>query len=128
MLGIAEITREHEFENITKCLKAGFSRIAAVSTGRRMLEYIAADVQGALGPVAAAKVRFYTPDEFIDELEKLARESERPPAPQPMAAQETVDGIVVERIFPKQTLEEQKATQKVIHEIVQKNIKPLAGR
>ena len=118
-----ESTREHEFQNVTKCLAAGFSRIAVVSTGRKMLENIAADVQGALGPEAAGKVGYYTPDEFIDELSKLAAISEQPPAPQPMAATDRRGGWDIERIFPKQTLEEQKATQKGIHQVFQNALK-----
>jgi hypothetical protein len=112
----------HEFENVQKCLKAGFSRVAAVSSGRRFLEALAAAVQGALGPEEAAKVGYYTPDEFLDELRKLAAASEQPPASQPMAAQDERHGIKVERNFPKQTPAEQKATQQGIHEVVTRAI------
>ena len=124
-----ESTRDHEFQNVTKCLAAGFSRIAVVATGRKFLEDIAADVQGALGPEAAAKVGYYTPDEFIDELRKLAAASEQPPAPQPMAATDKRGGIVIERIFPKQTQEEQKSTQRGIHRVVYNALKsPLPAK
>lgn len=118
-----ESSREHEFQNVTKCLAAGLSRIAVVSTGRKMLEYIAADVQGALGPEAAAKVGYYTPDEFIDELRKLAAESEQPPASQPMATTDKRHGLEIERIFPKQMPGEQKTTQKAIHQLIHKVLK-----
>ena len=110
----------HEFENVQKCLQAGFTRVAAVSTGRKFLDAWAAAVLGALGPEAAAKVGYYTPDEFIDELRKLAAASELPPAVQPMAAKDKRHGFVVERNFPKQTPTEQKATQHGIHEVVAK--------
>jgi hypothetical protein len=115
--------REHEFQNVQKCLAAGFSRIAAVSTGRRFLEYLAADVQGALGAEAAAKVGYYTPDEFIDELRKLAAASEQSPAPQPMASKAKRQGFEIERKFPNQSPQEQQATQKAIHQVVQKTMK-----
>jgi hypothetical protein len=118
-----ESSREHEFQNVTKCLAAGLSRIAVVSTGRKMLEYIAADVQGALGPDAAAKVGYYTPDEFIDELRKLATESEQAPASQPMATTDKRHGLEIERIFPKQMPGEQKATQKAIHQVIHNVLK-----
>jgi hypothetical protein len=118
-----ESTREHEFQNVTKCLAAGFSRIAVVSTGRKFLEYIAADVQGALGPEVAAKVGYYTPDEFIDELRKLASECEQPPAPEPMALKDKRHGFEIERKFPRQTLGEQKTTQKGIHQVIQNALK-----
>ncbi|HTR42518.1 MAG TPA: type IV secretion system DNA-binding domain-containing protein [Pseudomonadales bacterium] len=115
--------REHEFQNVKKCLAAGFSRIAVVATGRKFLEYIAADVQGALGSETAAKVGYYTPDEFIDELRKLAATSEQPPAPQPMAEKDKRHGFEIERVFPKQTPGEQKATQKAIHQVIQNVLK-----
>jgi hypothetical protein len=118
-----EERRNHEFENVQKCLKAGFSRIAVVSTGRKTLDEIAEDVQAGLRPEAAAKVGFYTADEFLDELRKLAAASEQPPAPQPMAAREIRHGIEIERSFPKQTSEQQKSTQKAIHQIVSKMLK-----
>jgi len=124
-----ESTRGHEFQNVTKCLAAGFSRIAVVATGRKFLEYIAADVRGALGPEAAAKVGYYTPDEFIDELRKLAAESEQAPAPQPMALKDKRHGFEIERIFPRQTPGEQKTTQKGIYQVIQNVLKnPLPAK
>jgi hypothetical protein len=118
-----ESTREHEFQNVTKCLAAGFSRIAVVSTGRKFLENVAADVRGGLGPETAAKVGYYTPDEFIDELRKLAAASEQAPASQPMALKDKRHGFEIERVFPKQTPSEQKATQKAIHQVIQNALK-----
>jgi hypothetical protein len=112
----------HEFENVQKCLQAGFSRVAAVSGGRKFLDAWAAAILGALGPEAAAKVGYYTPDEFIDELRKLAAASEQPPAAEPMAAKDKRHGFVIERNFPKQTPAEQKATQQGIHEVVTRAI------
>jgi len=112
----------HEFENIQKCLQAGFTRVAAVSGGRKFLEAWAAAVLGALGPEMAAKVGYYTPDEFLDELRKLAATSEQPPATQPMAHQDERHGIKIERKFPNQTAAEQKATQQGIHEVVTRAI------
>jgi len=110
----------HEFENVQKCLNAGFSRVAAVAAGRKFLESLAAAVRGALGPEAAAKVGYYTPDEFIDELAKLAGASEQAPEAGTMVSSDKRHGIEIERTFPKLTAEEQQATQKGIHEIVTK--------
>ena len=115
-------TVDHEFGNVKKCLEAGFSRVAVVSTGRKHLEAIAVAVQGGLGPEAAAKVSYHTPDEFLDELRKLAATSELPPAAMPLPATETIDGFEVERNFPQQSTTEQKATQQGIHEVVTKII------
>jgi hypothetical protein len=111
---------DHEFGNVRKCLDAGFSRVAVVSTGRKNLEAIAAAVAGGLGPEAAAKVSYHTPDEFLDELRKLAAASEQPPATQPMAAKEKRGMFEVERNFPKQSPDEQKVTQQGIHDVVTK--------
>ena len=126
-IGIAvEITvttsADHEFGNVQKCLAAGFGRVAVVSTGRKQLEAIAAAVQGGLGPEAAAKVSYQTPDEFLDELRKLAAASELPPAAQPMPVTEMVDGFEVERNFPQQSAEVQQASQQITHEIMTKAI------
>jgi hypothetical protein len=112
----------HEFENVQKCLDAGFSSVAAVAGGRKFLEALASAVQGAMGPEAAAKVGYYTPDEFLDELRKLAVVSEQPPAVQPMPAKDMRGGFEIERNFPQQTMEEQKATQQGIHEIMTKTM------
>jgi hypothetical protein len=111
---------DHEFGNVRKCLDAGFARVAVVSTARKNLEAISAAVAGGLGPEAAAKVSYHTPDEFLDELRKLAAASELPPAMQPMAAKEKRGMFEVERNFPKQSSDEQKATQHGIHDVVTK--------
>jgi hypothetical protein len=47
---------DHEFQNIQKCLAAGFERVAVISTSVKRLEGISAAVQGGLGPDAATKV------------------------------------------------------------------------
>jgi hypothetical protein len=101
-----------------KCLNAGFSHVAAVAAGRKFLDALAEAVQGALGPEAAAKVGYYTPDEFLDELRKLAPVSEQPPAVQPMPAKDMRDGIEIERSFPQQTADEQNAVQQGIHDLI----------
>ena len=112
----------HEFENVKKCLDAGFSHVAAIASGLTFLDGLAAAVQGALGPVSAAKVGYYTPDEFIDELRKLAAASELPPAVQPMAPKDLRGNFEIERNFPQQSTEELKATQQGIHDLVTKTI------
>ena len=108
----------HEFENIHKCLKAGFSRVVAIASGRKFLDGLAAAVQGALGSELAAKVGYHTPDEFIDELRRLAATSELPPPAQPMAAKEVRGGFEIERTFSPASPE----TQQGIHEVVTQTI------
>ena len=114
---------DHEFENVKKCLAAGFKRVAVVATGHRQLEAIATAVQGGLGPDAAAKVGYHTPDEFLAELQTLARTSEVAPPSEPMAKTGKILGFEITRNFPKQSPEEQRLTQQAIHEVTLKALK-----
>jgi Type IV secretion-system coupling protein DNA-binding domain len=115
---------DHEFENVKKCLASGIGRVAVVATGRKHLEAIAAAVQGGLGSEAAAKVTYHTPDEFLAELQKLAKDVEEPPAAEPMARTGKVLGFEITRNFPKQSPEEQKLNQRAIHEVTLRALKP----
>lgn len=110
----------HEFDNIQKCLNAGFSRVAAIASGRKFLEGLAAAVQGALGSELSAKVSYHTPDEFIDELRRLAAASELPPPAQPMAAKDVRGGFEIERTFSQPNPD----TQQGIHDLVSQTLAP----
>ena len=111
----------HEFEMLKKCLNAGFSRVAAIASGRKFLEGLEAAVQGALGPELSAKVSYYTPDEFIDELRQLAAASELPPPAHPMAAKDVRGGFEIERTFSQPNAD----TQQGIHDLVAKMLSTL---
>ena len=115
---------DHEFENVKKCLASGIGRVAVVATGRRQLEAIAAAVQGGLGPEASAKVGYHTPDEFLAELQKLAKTAEVPPPSEPMAKTGKLLGFEITRNFPKQSAEEQRLNQQAIHEVTLKAMRP----
>jgi hypothetical protein len=114
---------DHEFENVKKCLTAGFNRVAVVATGRKQLEAIAVAVQGGLGSEAAARVGYHTPDEFLSELQKLAKATELPPPSEPMAKTGKILGFEITRHFPKQTPEEQRLNQQAIYEVTMKAMK-----
>jgi hypothetical protein len=114
---------DHEFENVKKCLAAGFKRVAVVATGRKQLENIAAAVQSGLGSDAAARVGYHTPDEFLAELQKLAKTSEVAPPSEPMAKTSKILGFEITRNFPKQSPEEQRLNQQSIYEVTQKALK-----
>ena len=114
---------DHEFENVKKCLAAGVGRVAVIATGRKRLEEIAAAVQGGLGSAAAAKVGYHTPDEFLAELQKLAKVAEASPASEPMARTDQKLGFEITRNSPKQSPEEQRLNQQAIHEVTLKAIK-----
>ena len=114
---------DHEFENVKKCLASGIGRVAVIATGRKQLEAIAAAVQGGLGSAAAARVGYHTPDEFLAELQKLARATESPPPSEPMAKTGKILGFEITRNFPKQSPEEQRLNQQAIHEVTLKAMK-----
>jgi Type IV secretion-system coupling protein DNA-binding domain len=115
---------DHEFGNVKKCLAAGCKRVAVVATGRKQLEAIAAAVQGGLGSAASARVGYHTPDEFLAELQKLAKTAESPPPSAPMAKTGKMLGFEITRNFPKQSPEEQRLNQQAIHEVTLKAMKP----
>jgi hypothetical protein len=105
----------HEFENVQKCLAAGFVRVAVIATGRKRLEDIAAAVQSGLGSEAAAKVSYHTPDEFLAELQKLAKAAEATPPSGPVTKTGKILGFAVTRNFPKLSPEEQRLSQQSVH-------------
>ena len=119
-IGSSGSTINHEFENIEKCLGRGFTRVAAVAAGKKFLGELEAAVLAALGKEKAATVGYYTPDELIEEMRRLAGTVEKPPENQPLASKGKRHGISVERVFPKGSSEDNKANQRVIHEIVTK--------
>ena len=112
----------HEFDNVKKCLAAGFTRVVVIATGRKLLENIAAAVQAGLGSEAAAKVGYHTPDEFLDELKQLAKKAEETPSAKPVARTEKVLGFQVTRNFPIPPPQEQKASDQAVHEVAKKAI------
>ena len=111
---------DHEFENVKKCLASGISRVVVVATSRKHLDEIAAAVQGGLGPEASAKVGYHTPDEFLAELQKLAKTAEASPPSEPMAKTGKALGFEITRNFPKQSPEEQRLNQQAIHKVTLK--------
>jgi hypothetical protein len=110
----------HEFENVQKCLAAGFSRVAVIATGRKLLDDIAAAVQSALGSEAAGKVSYHTPDEFLVELHNLAKAAAITGSVEPTAKTVNRLGFQVTRNFPKLSPEEQRLSQQSVHEVALK--------
>src|ERR1051326_7646808 len=68
-------TVEHEFENIQKCLAAGFHRIIAVSSERKTLNEMKALVVDALSEDQVQKLILCTPEEILPLLEGLEAEA-----------------------------------------------------
>jgi hypothetical protein len=113
----------HEFENVQKCLRNGFNRVAVIATGRKLLDGIAAAVQGGLDSAAAAKVSYHTPDEFLSELQRLSKTAEAAPPAPTLAKTGKVLGISVTRTFPNLSPEEQRLNQQTVHDIAQRVFK-----
>jgi hypothetical protein len=111
-------TISHEFENIQKCLEAGFKRVAVIATSPKRLEEIAGLVRGGLGPEAAAKVGYYSPDDFIIELRKLAAELNAKAELPQSASEKKHRGITVRRHFSELSPEEQKLRDDLIHRML----------
>jgi hypothetical protein len=109
-------TITHEFENVEKCLRAGFERIAVISTSRERLEDIAAAVQGGLGSAMAAKVSYHSPDEFIAELQKLAR-SVKPEPPLPPGERKS-HGRTVRSHLPTLSPDEEKQKDDAVRRVI----------
>ena len=110
----------HEFDNVQKCLAAGFARVAVIATGRKRLDDIAAAVLGGLGAKAAAKVSCHTPDEFLVELKQLARTAAVMPPVEPVPGTENVLGFKVTRKFPKLPPEEQRLSDQAVNKVARK--------
>ena len=94
-------TIDHEVGNITKCLKAGFTRVAIVCVEEERLRKIAAAVSGSLGSEVASCVTYYQPDQLIAALNAMQQ-------PVPKAPVEMRRGYKVKRSLPQLTPEEQR--------------------
>jgi hypothetical protein len=106
---------DHEFGNIEKCLKAGFSHVAMISRPER-LQQIAEAVVTALGAEDASRVGYYTPDDFITHLQNLPVPVEEATAPTPT---ETIRrGRKVTRKGPSLTPDERRMKEAAHHKMI----------
>lgn len=62
---------DHEFGNVQKCLRAGYDLIAVIAASEHRLKQIAAAVAGHLERREGAKVKYFTPAEFIAFIQEL---------------------------------------------------------
>lgn len=111
-------TVSHEFENIQKCLKAGFNRVAVIATSPKRLEDIASVARGGLGTEAAAKVGYYSPDDFIAELREVAARLNAKADPTQATGEQKRRGIVVRRHLPELSPEERKLRDNMIQRML----------
>jgi len=98
-------TIDHEFGNVQKCLRAGYDLVAVITASEQRLKQIAAAVAGHLDRWEAAKVKYFTPAEFIAFLQELP---DLPPeAPSAAAPTERLQrGRIVRRKIKPLTPEE----------------------
>jgi hypothetical protein len=115
---------DHEFQNVQKCLDAGFARLAVITPRAGRLEEIAAAVKAGLGPEAAAKVSYHTADDFITHLQKLSAEIKSKPTPPTVPGERISHGQRIRRHAPQQTPEEQKAKEDMAHNVMLSVLKP----
>lgn len=112
-------TIDHEVGNVAKCLKAGFATVAVICVAEERLEQIRKAVEGSLGKAETTSVRYYIPDQFIAELQKLSPAEGKAPTRR--------RGYRVTRSVAKNTAEDVKAREetaiKVIAEAMRKKKK-----
>jgi len=94
-------TIDHEFRNVSKCLKAGFPNVAVICLDDERLEKIERAVSGSLGAEMTKNVIYYQPDEFVAHLQSLPL-----PAPAIPPGPKKSRGYTVTRSVPKLSAEE----------------------
>lgn len=115
-------TIDHEFDNVKKCLAGGFGRVAVVSPKPERLKAIAEAIMAGLGTEVASKVSYFTPDDFIAELRRLAQEQEQRKEPG-TPTERPVKGYIVRRRGPALTPEERKAKEEIAIKIMAETMK-----
>jgi len=120
-------TIDYEVGNVSKCLKAGFTRIAVVGVSDDKLGKLAAAVANSLGADKAKCVGYFLPDAFIASL-RAAPKPEPPTAP----VTRTRGGRVVKRTVVALSPEEAKAKEhdalKMMAELMKKRRQPAVSR
>jgi hypothetical protein len=104
-------TTDHEFLNVSKCLKAGIATVAMICLDEWRLEKIAAAVSGSLGPEVSGRVVYFKPDAFIEHLKLL-------PPPAPQTSENKYAGYKIKHSLPKLSPEEQKAKEDLAHKLL----------
>ena len=100
---------DHEFGNVKKCLAAGFAHVAVITGNPARLGQIAEAVKAALSAEEAARVGYYSPDEFIASLPKHVAEA--PKAEPTTPAEGPRRGYKVRRHVTPLTPEERQARE-----------------
>ena len=103
-------TVDYEVGNVTKCLRAGFARVAVVSPRPDRLVRLREAVNGCLAPDEASKISFHSPEDFIAHLQSA--NIEEPPSQQTSPPiEERKRGYKVRRHFVQVSPEDAKARE-----------------
>lgn len=109
-------TIDHEVGNVRKCLKAGFAQVAVVCVTEHRLHQITAAVEGCLGKEEAARVGYYTPDQFIVYLQSTTLEDAKSAPSPPMRKR----GYIVKRSAATHGVQEATAREEAMIKMVAK--------
>ena len=115
-------TTDYEFGNVKKAIDEGYLHVAVISPFPEKLEKLKESVTGILTADEASRVAYYSVEEFLAHLERLAAEDAKDP-PSPLA--ETVNrGWKVKRsamkLSPAETKAREESSIKVIAESMRK--------
>ena len=108
----------HEFENVQKCLAAGFSKVIVISRDSEKLAKIAEFVQSKLTAEHAAKVIFCGPGDFSSELRKILAAYTPPPKSPLPKGKEKILGYEVDCKESEKTDDERQQKQNLAHDIL----------
>jgi hypothetical protein len=76
-------TIDYEVGNVTKCLRAGFARVAVICPRPDRLARLSEAVNGCVSPEEASKIIFLLPEDFIAHLQSAIIEAPAPPETSP---------------------------------------------
>ncbi len=110
-------TIDHEVGNAAKCLKAGFHHVALISPKEERLTKTKEAICACVAANEASKVGFYTPDQFLAHLQKLAEEDARVPPP-PIQTEKTYGKYKVKTKQATLTVEERRQREEVAYQTI----------
>jgi hypothetical protein len=119
-------TIDHEVGNVSKCLKAGFTKVAVIAVSEDKLSKLKAGISNSLGPDMVGRVSYFLPDAFLTELREV------PVVLPPIPAETKSHGYQVKRTYatlpPEEVRVREEAALKLIAEAMKKVRKPQFGK
>jgi hypothetical protein len=106
-------TTDHEFGNVKKCILAGFSFVAVVSSREERLRQIEVAVKAGVPPEESARVGYFLPEPFIAWLREQAPMTPAPELPATAPTERRTRGYKVRRSVAKLSEEERKAKEDI---------------